>query len=263
MRSKGENGCMAPLDQQLASAARALGEVCVEGLDRVPDAELLRLIAASALNERAARAHSAVLAGELARRSAPDLGHDGLAQRSGHRTPQKLIQATTGATSRDAAQAVRVGGLAQTHPWLDAVAQAVADHRVSTDAADAIRGGLGSPSECVSADLLAQAAARLADESVSLDADALFVRAREARDELDAAGIVDRERAAHQARELRLQRLRDGSVRVVWQLDPIEGSVISEVYDRATSPRRGGPRFVSDSERAQNIADDPRSTEQL
>jgi hypothetical protein len=62
---------------------------------------------------------------------------------------------------------------------------------------------------------------------------------------------------------LRLQRLRDGSVRVVWQLDPIEGSVVSEVYDRATSPRRGGPRFVSDSERAQNIADDPRSTEQL
>jgi hypothetical protein len=50
---------------------------------------------------------------------------------------------------------------------------------------------------------------------------------------------------------------------VVWHLDPIEGSVISEVYDRATSPRRGGPRFVGDAERAQQIADDPRSTEQL
>ena len=254
---------MASLEQQLAFAARALGEVCVEGLDRVPDAELLQLVAASALNERTARAHSAVLAGELARRSAPEFGHDGLAQRSGHRTPQKLIQATTGATSRDAAQAIRVGGLAQTHPWLAAVAQAVADHRVSTDAADSIRAGLGAPAEGVSAESLAEAARRLADESESLDADRVFLRAREARDELDAAGIVDRERAAREARELRLQRLRDGSVRVVWRLDPIEGSVISEVYDRATSPRRGGPRFVSDADRAQQIADDPRSTEQL
>jgi len=254
---------MASLEQQLASAARALGEVCVEGLDRVPDAELLQLVAASALNERTARTHSAMLAGELARRSAPELGHDGLAQRSGHRTPQKLIQATTGATSRDAAQAIRVGGLAQTHPWLGAVAQAVADHRVSTDAADSIRAGLGAPGEGVSAESLAEAAGRLADESESLDADRVFLRAREARDELDAAGIVDRERAAREARELRLQRLRDGSVRVVWRLDPIEGSVISEVYDRATSPRRGGPRFVSDADRAQRIADDPRSTEQL
>jgi len=83
------------------------------------------------------------------------------------------------------------------------------------------------------------------------------------RDELDAAGILDRERAAREAREFRLHRLRDGRVRVVWNLDAIEGSVLAEVYDRATSPRRGGPRFVSENEQAQRIADDPRTTEQL
>jgi hypothetical protein len=254
---------MASLQQQLASAARALAEVRVEGLAGVADAELLELIAASALNERTARAHSAVLAGELARRSAPELGHDGLAQRSGWRTPQRLLQATTGGTSRDAAQAVRVGGLAESHPWLGAVAAAVSTGQVSTDAADAIRAGLGVPSDDVPAGVLAELAARLTSESGEHDADRLFHLAREARDELDAVGIVDRERAAHQARELRLQRMRDGSVRVVWQLDPIEGSVVSELYDRATSPRRGGPRFVADAERAQAIADDPRSTEQL
>ncbi|MEP6843954.1 MAG: DUF222 domain-containing protein [Pseudolysinimonas sp.] len=254
---------MTPLQQQLDAAARALGEVRVEGLAVVADSDLLGLIAASALNERSARAHSAVLAGELARRSAPELGHDGLAQRSGWRTPQKLLQATTGGTSRDAAQAVRVGGLANSHPWLGAVAQGVAQGRVSTDAADSIRAGLGLPSDDVPAEVLADAAARLAEESGAHDADRLFQLAREARDQLDAVGIVDRQRAAWQAREFRLQRLRDGSVRVVWHLDPIEGSVISEVFDRATSPRRGGPRFISDAERAQQIVDDPRSTEQL
>lgn len=258
---------MAPLDQQLAAhlaaAARALEAVRVQDLGYASDAQLLELIAASARNERLARAHSALLAGELVRRSAPELGHDGMAQKSGHRTPQKLIQATTGVTSREAAAAVRIGGLAETHPWLGSVARAVADQQVSTDAADSIRAGLGAPSDDVSSGALADVAERLLAESADVDADRLFVLAREARDELDAASIVDRERAARQARELRLQRLRDGSVRIVWQLDPIEGSVVNEIYDRATSPRRGGPRFVSDSERAQRIVDDPRTTEQL
>ena len=258
---------MALLDQQLAAqlaaAARALDEVRVEGLGGVGDSELLLLIAASARNERVARAHSAVLAGELVRRSAPELGHDGMAQKSGHRTPQKLIQATTGVTSREAAAAVRVGGLAETHPWLGSVARAVADQRLSTDAADSIRAGLGMPSDDVTADVLAEAATRLLESAAQVNADRVYLLARDARDELDAIGIVDRERAARQARELRLHRLRDGSVRVVWQLDPLEGSVVTEIYDRATSPRRGGPRFVADAERAQQIADDSRSTEQL
>jgi hypothetical protein len=267
---------MDPLDlaQQLASAARALEAVRAEGLEHLSDAGLVQLVAASARNERISRAHSALLAGEVARRSAPELGHNGLAQRSGHRTPQKLIQATTGVSSREAAHAVRVGGLAKTHPWLDTVARAVAEQRVSTEAADSIRAGLGMPSDDVPASVLAAAAERLLAECPALDADRVFLVARDARDELDAVGIVDRERAARQARELRVQRMRDGSVRVVWHLDPIEGSVVSELYDRATSPRRGGPRFVStgrgsstgpgsDAERAQRVIDDPRSTEQL
>ena len=228
---------------QLAAAARALEAVQLAGLERVGDGELLQLIAASATNERLARAHSALLAGELARRSAPELGHAGLAKSSGYRTPQKLLQATTGVTSREAAAAVRVGGLADTHPWLGAVARAVADQRVSTDAADSIRAGLGMPSDDVAADVLADAATRLLDSAAEVDADRLFHLARDARDELDAVGIIDRERAARQARELRVQRLRDGSVRIVWQVDPLEGSVVSEIYDRATSPRRGGPPF--------------------
>jgi hypothetical protein len=254
---------MASPDTLLNAATRALEGVRFEDLGRLTDGTLLELIAESAQHERLARAHSATLAGELLRRSAPELGHNGLAQKLGHRTPQKLIQATTGATAHDARQAVRIGGLAQTHPWLSRLAAGIADGFVSTDAADAIRGGLGEPNDNVSSELLADAAAHLAAEAGSLDADRLFARARELRDELDTAGILDRERAAHEAREFRLQRLRDGSVRIVWRLDPLEGSVLTEVYDRATSPRRGGPRFITDADQAQRIADDPRNTEQL
>ena len=247
----------------LTAASRALEAIRFDGLDSLSDGALLEMIGQSAQHERLARAHSATLAGELLRRSAPELGHDGLAQRLGHRTPQKLIQATTGGSFREAAQAVRVGGLAGTHPWLGSLTARVADCSVSTDAADAIRAGLGAPGEGVSAEVLADAATRLALEAASLDADQVFLRARELRDELDAVGILDRERAAREAREFRLQRLRDGSVRIVWRLDPLEGSVVAEVYDRATSPRRGGPRFVAEQNHAQRISDDPRSTEQL
>jgi hypothetical protein len=254
---------MALFDTQFVEATRALEGVRLEGLDRCSDRELLELIAQSAQHERLARAHSVVLAGELSRRSSPELGHDGLAQKLGHRTPQKLIQATTGVTSREAAQAVRVGDLGHSHPWLSTIAAAVADGSVSTDAADSIRSGLGNPGDAVTAGQLADAAARLGEAAGTIDADRLFIRARALRDELDEAGILDRERAAREARGFRLQSMRDGSVRVVWRLDPIEGSVLSEVYDRTTSPRRGGPRFVSDADRARRIADDPRTTEQL
>ena len=254
---------MALLDSQLAATTRALSELRFEGLDLVSDGELLSLIARSAQHERLARAHSATLAAELARRSAPELGHDGLAQKLGHRTPQKLIQATTGSTAQQAAHAVRIGGLAETHPWLGSIARAVATGSVSTDAADAIRAGLGRPSDDVPAAVLADAANHLSHEASLLDADQVFRRARELRDELDSAGIVDRERAAHEAREFRLYRSREGGVRIVWNLDPIEGSVLTEVYDRATSPRRGGPRFISEQDEARRVVDDPRSTEQL
>lgn len=252
-----------PLDPQLVVATHALEAIVLGDLSRVADGDLLELIGQSARHERLARAHSATLAGELLRRSAPELGHDGLAQKLGHRTPQKLLQATTGSTSRDAAQAVRIGGLTGSHPWLGGLTAGIAGGTVSTDAADAIRAGLGSPGEGVPIELLAAVATRLGAEAVTLDADRLFTRARELRDELDAAGIVDRERAAREAREFRLQRLRDGSVRIVWRLDPIEGSVVCEVYDRSTSPRRGGPRFVTEEDQVRRIADDPRSTEQL
>jgi hypothetical protein len=258
-----ENECMALPDTQLTAATRALEAIRFDDLVELADGALLELVRQSAQHERLARAHSATLAGELLRRSAPELGHDGLAQKLGHRTPQKLIQATTGSTPRDAALAVRIGGLAESHPWLGSLTSSIADGSLSTDAADSIRAGLGLPGDGVSGEALAHAALSLSAEAGALDADRVFARAREVRDELDAAGIRDRERAAHDARELRLQKLRDGGVRIVWRLDPIEGSVLTEIYDRATSPRRGGPRFIGEQDRAERIAADPRTTEQL
>jgi len=53
--------------------------------------------------------------------------------------------------------------------------------------------------------------------------------------------------------------------RLVWDLDPETSASVGELYDRATSPRRGGPRFVSADAEAQQqcILADTRTTEQL
>ena len=164
---------------------------------------------------------------------------------------------------------------------------------MSLDAANAIRTGLGVPlladsagasevgvsevgvSEVgvsavgvsavgVSADALADAASTLLSESPTLNADQLLRRARQLRDELDEAGIALREQAIRDARSVRRVRRSNGLSRYIIDPDLESAAFWDDVYDKLTSPRRGGPRFVdeADLEWAEAIAADARSTEQ-
>lgn len=226
---------------------------------------------------RIVESRGAIVAGEVARRSAPELGHDGLAQRTGHRTAVELVRAATGATARESAIAVSAGLLIQEsvpdvvtgevsgdRPWLSSVGLAVATGTVSPAAADAIRNGLGSPSQGVTVADLTVAAEQLCDEAATLDADRLFRRARELRVLLDEAGIADRERQRRAQRGLKFWRRSDGMGRLTWDLDPESCAVVGEIFDRVTSPKRGGPRFVDEGAQAEAdaVRADERTTEQ-
>ncbi|MDQ1526143.1 MAG: hypothetical protein QOG18_756, partial [Microbacteriaceae bacterium] len=174
-------------------------------------------------------ASAAVVAGQIALRSRPEAGHAGLAQQEGFRTPEALVQHATGSTAREAMTLVRVGGMirdsmihdstanetgAPTHPvaepWLVPVGAAVASGALSVAAAEGSRGGLGGPNETVSVEALRDAAValvRLASGysghiavGSTVNADQLFRRARDARDDLDEAGIAVRERERRQQR---------------------------------------------------------------
>ena len=138
--------------------------------------------------ERRVTAASAAIAAEVRHRSRPDLGHAGLAQRLGDRTPERLVQRMTGATKARATSLVRVGSLLPSAPpapdrapWLADVAAAVAAGTLSLDAAEAIRAGLGTPTEEVPSDALALAASALVAVAAGLTVEALAVRAREER----------------------------------------------------------------------------------
>jgi len=234
----------------------------VEGWGAASDLELRELVAAATALRQAAERQAALGAGEVARRSRPEHGLAGFAQRAGHRTVEEFLRVETGVSARDASSTARVGEIAGAGGVLG---DAILNGRISVAAADAINSGLGAPTAAVPAEVLDQAAERLCNDSGSLDPDRLQRRAREVRDELDEAGVADREAQRRSARSLRLVRQTDGMTRIIWLLDPESAAIVTEVYDRATSPRRGGPSFVDPEQRAvaTRIGDDLRSTEQL
>jgi len=272
------------LASQLGTAVAALAAVAcsVADVQATDDAELVALSRLAAREKQLAEAHLALIAGEIAARSTREMGHSGLAQRSGFRSAEELLKTTTGATGREAVTAVRVGRMVReaaasgqadpasgevfeaSEPWLASVAAAVSAGSLSVGAADAIRTGLGQPTDNVSSAALADAAATLCGLAATLDVDRLLRRARELRDDLDEAGIADRERECFEKRSLKMFLLGNGMGRLIWDMDPETYATVLELNTRATSPKRG-VRFVAgdDKETAERILNDPRSIGQL
>jgi len=266
----------------MAAAAAGL-PVSATALSGLSESELLEANRLFAASQVALRCTGALIAGEIAHRSTPDLGSNGVAQRAGHRTPEQFVKIVTGLTSREAVTAVRVGNLMReaaaagdvdlatgevavpSQPWLAPVAEALGQRLISVDAAEAIRAGLGSPNSAVSAAQLESAAADLCEAARSLDPDAVARQARAYRDELDLDGVALREEERRKQRSLRLFVQPDGTTRLVWIMDPETAATVRDLYDRTTSPKLGGIRFV-DPERqmlADEILHDERTPEQL
>lgn len=269
------------------------------------DDGLLALQAQLAELRRRTDTNLALLAEEIARRSHHTLGHDGLAQRLGRRTAQQLVQHLTQTSAREAAALVRVGAMLSDleraddralddnrlssdaanvdgvgesgpdassgapSPWLEPIATALTEARLSVEAGDAIARALGQPDDHVTAAQLSAAAAQVVAEAAVLTLEQLAVRARNARALLDLDGqperVAEREQALRERRYLFLTRQADGMTRLSGLLDPESAAVVRDAVDGATSPRRGGPRFVSpgEQERAERITRDTRTTEQL
>ena len=288
------------LTAAISAARRALEGApdSVASLADLPDDELVAALSEASAVRRILDARISLYAGEVARRSAPSLAHSGLAQRRGHRTADELVRVATGSTQRDARDAVQAGvlllgaeaagaagpggvdgaddrglgvaalelpeGMPPLPAWAHSLVEPVRHGALSLAALQAIRSGLGQPTATVTVEVLSEAVEALLAEASTLDADRLYRRARGLRDELDAQGVAEREAERRSARSLRLHRLPDGMTRASWLLDPESAAIVTDLFDRATSPRRGGPTFVGerDAALAQRIRDDERSPEQ-
>jgi hypothetical protein len=225
-----------------------------QAVRELSDISLLAAQLAVAGERRVVDAHAAILAAEIGRRSRHELGQLGLAQRMGARTPERLVQQLTGSSARDASTMVRVGSA----PASSLLARAVADGVLGLDAADAISAGLGesAPDEVV---------VQFIEAAATITVEKLGAQAREARADLDEEGVLDREQHLRSQRYLRLSRVGDGMTRLSGLLDPESAAIVVAAYDGATSPRRGGPRFVDVNTRAavEDLIHDERTTEQI
>jgi hypothetical protein len=251
------------------------------------------LLTLNKLNAEVARLnqiHSALIAGEIARLSAPELGSQGLAQRAGHRTAEQFVKVTTGSSGRAASTAVRTGVLlgemadegsldlatgelsAPSQPWLREVISALRAGEISIEAADAISFWLGSPNSAVSAQQLSALATELCDAarvrpdgSAGLDVDHLVKVARMRREELDLESVQLREDEQYEARGMKIVEFPSGAGRLILDLDPENLILAMQIFHRAVSPKLKTVRFFDPTERtkADRILADDRSASQL
>ncbi len=249
----------------MSTASLLFDEFSADEVRALSDAELMDAQRRTAATRRRVDAMAALLASEVGYRSRRDLGYEGLAQKTGARTPEALVQQLTGATAREAQTMVRVGELIVGTTPLARVGAAVLDGTVSLGAAEAIRAGLDAVDPEVPTDLVTQAADELLAQVGSVTVEKLAGRARDAGAQLDEDHVADREQKLRDARSLRLTRQPDGMTRLFALLDPESAAIVVAAYDAATSPRRGGPRFVDPGEvaRANELLEDSRSTDQI
>lgn len=268
-----------------ADAVTGFG-ACAEDFDRLSDDQVVELNRAIAECERRLGAYRTHAAGQLARRSRRDLGHAGLAARSGFSSPEKMLQNVTKSSGREAVKLVTmgrlldetdaatkliddgvadIGGAPIVVPWQAPIATAVVDGMLSVECGDAMRRGLGFPTELVTPEVLRGLAELLIAEKADLSADQLFKAARVERDLIDLEGIQARQQDLYNRGGIRFFPKPDGMWQLTGQLDPESAAILSTALDPYTSPRRGGPRFTDPEEivRAQAIVDDPRTTERL
>lgn len=283
------------LARVLATVVAALESTSSDAaqLRDLDDTTLLSLTDLGAHARRLLDARTALIAGEIARRSQPDLAHTGLAQRLGHRTAEELLRATTGESRRDVTTAINAGRLLAASPdmrrgpdglpldldsslpvdpdvlppaptHLQPAVAAVRSGVLSPAALDALRSGLGDPSDTVSSAMLRAACEELVEAARTLDVDRLHRLSRQHRENLDVESIIDRERTQRAARSFRLTTLPDGMTRATWLLDPESAVQVRELVDRAITPKRRTVHFtdLDDAAKAARIADDDRTSEQ-
>ncbi len=269
---------------EAALAAVAALDLDVLEMRALDETTALRANDLHAQIERRLGAAGAVLAGDLAHRSRPELGGDGLARRMGHRTVENLLKKTTGGTREHVVTALKTGTLlveiadegtvdaatgemfAASQPWLREVGVAVASGSISTAASNSIASGLGQPNSSVTAIQLAVAAIGLvAQARAGADADLLFRNARDERTELDLAGVALREEELRDQRGITHFAKPTGGGRAIWDLDPENYAIFVNAFDRMTSPKLGGVRFIDPLKAAQaeRIDNDVRTPRQL
>ncbi len=265
------------------------GRFLLEALRHLGDDAVVEIVeAASAIRHDADRL-IAVGAAVLGERSTRELGQSGAAAVRGHASPVSLVQSISGGTRADAVRAVRIGEAllegssaadedsnvsvdSVAVPWHEPLGQAMLSGALTPPQHDAILRGLGEPPAGSSSDDAAAArevwslaASALMAEARGLEIEELARRARQVRDALDPVGTEERHARRFEARTFRTWTDADGGRHGRIDFDDEGAAFWDSVIASALRPRRGGPRFMTDDERAaaEELIADTRTNDQL
>jgi hypothetical protein len=264
---------------------------CAEQIAELENGEVTALMAELGTIAGRVSATSSLVAADIDRRSARELGAAGLAQSNGVRNGPELVQRLTGSSIAEAKRLVRTGELlgtaeavAPAEPagpgprdldalralpggWDAPVAVAVRNGWLSAAQGEALRAGLRGPRTPGFAEAWRTAMLDLIDEAWAAEwtAEDLNRAAERVRATLDARAAEADAKARFEARSLKRRRLRSGNWKWDLELDPETDAALRGPLSKRLSPRLGGPRFRTESEiaRAAELEHDSRTNEQL
>ena len=150
-------------------------------------------------------------------------------------------------------------------PWQASLVAAISAATLTTDAADAIRCGLGDTDAAVTGAMLASATDSLLIDASGLGVDQLMRRTRDARYDMDEMSVARQEKQQHDDRYAKRWIRPDGIYVLSGVFDPSSDRVIFAALENVMSPRRGGPRFIDSTEfeKASPLLADSRTDEQV
>ncbi|BDZ54055.1 HNH endonuclease signature motif containing protein [Agromyces marinus] len=206
----------------------ASGSAQVE-VERMGDAGLVQVADALAQARREVDVVLARVAAEVAKRSGPEFGVDGLAKAHGFHNPVRLIAAATGGSRADAHRLIAVGTataerqafsgerMPARHPL---VATALAAATIGIEAASAITSMLDRASARAEAGRVLAVESALVDLAARVPLETLMRGVREAEARLDPDGVEPREDELRMERSVTMREDHHGMVHLHARLDP-------------------------------------------
>lgn len=183
------------------------------------------------------------VASEIARKSRPELGPDGLAKKHGYRNPIALVAATTGTTNGDAARLIAVGEATAPRPTFSGedaparhphVAAGLSSGSIGMPAAAAIIAMLDRVAMRCDHEILDAAEQTLVQQAAGLTLDQLAKVIARAEAHLDPDGLEPKESELRADRSLHMFE-RAGMLHLRATLDPETAAPIKTAIDALVS----------------------------
>jgi hypothetical protein len=240
------------LTARIELAQNALAGFDVAELRAATDEQLCELVIAAESLARRISAVQTAGAAEVADRSRPELGSDGLARQNGCVKPTVFLERILLISGSEASRRVHLGvALRGQHslsggviePRYSELAQAVFAGSLGSEVATVIVHALDAARRVATHDDLAVAEHGLIESALSNTPHFVADLARRVRDRLDPDGVLPREQETLLRREIVLGRERNGVVPIRGAVAATDAALLRSAFDEANAPG-AKPRFL-------------------